>query len=389
MSGAAERLPVLVAGAGPVGLTLAAGLAKRGIAVMVLEKRSGLSAASRASTIHPPTLEALDGLGVLGLLWAQGIVVGSLAWVRLHEPLRAEIHMSVLAQDTPFPHRFHLEQAKITPALLAVAQAAGALVCFDAEVSGLEQSADGVTLCLVDGTRIAGSHAIACDGAAGALRDLAGITVRRRPYGHRVLRLMTEADVAGAVPGGAAPVTYLADGTGGCSLLRMPPLRPGGPDIWRIVTRIPPEMADTVAMDEAHVRPLLRRFLPAIVEATLVSRDVYGVAMAMAGRYRAGRVLVAGDAAHLTNTRGGMNMNQGIHDAATLAAAWGSEAALESWAKARHRAAENALLPRSDARATAGDETARMAVVCSDPIAARQWALEASMIDIARLGGPA
>jgi hypothetical protein len=114
----------------------------------------------------------------------------------------------------------------------------------------------------------------------------------------------------------------------------------------------------------------------------------------MATAYRAGRVLLAGDAAHLTNTRGGMNMNAGIHDAMTLAATLdlvlGGEPdrLLQDWADARLAVVRDALLPRTDSRVAGNpvEEVARMAALSPD--GQRIWARQASMLDLARIGMP-
>jgi len=144
--------------------------------------------------------------------------------------------------------------------------------------------------------------------------------------------------------------------------------------------------------EDAGMGDLLARFED--LDEPIAGRDVYGVKRAMALRYRAGRVLLAGDAAHLTNTRGGMNMNAGIHDAVTLAATLravldgGPDSLLDAWAGARLGVVRDALLPRTDARvASPGEEVARMAALT--PGEALRWAREASMLDICRTGAPA
>jgi 2-polyprenyl-6-methoxyphenol hydroxylase-like FAD-dependent oxidoreductase len=166
------------------------------------------------------------------------------------------------------------------------------------------------------------------------------------------------------------------------------------PEVWRLIFRIPPEMTDAAAMEDGHARARIARFLPGLRDLPIAGRDVYGVRRAMAMRYRAGRVLLAGDAAHLTNTRGGMNMNAGIHDAVTLAATLRAvldgapDALLDAWAEARLRVVRDALLPRTDARvASPAEEVARMAALT--PEEALRWAREASMLDICRSGAPA
>ncbi|NGM24124.1 FAD-dependent monooxygenase [Roseomonas stagni] len=381
----AHDTDILIAGAGPVGLTLALALHQRGIAVRVLEKREGLSTASRASTFHPPTLDALDSLGVLKPLLPGGVRIDRILWRRVDDGSAATIDLGILAAETGFPHRWHREQQDVTPALLAALPAG--TVRFNAGAAALSQDSHSVTVTAADGTRHRARYAIGCDGAGGAIRALAGIEAETNDYAHRVLRLLTPLDLRDHIPG-LDGLGYLYDATGSCSLLRMP-------KVWRLIFRVAPEMSDEAALAEDHARARIARFLPALRDLPIEGRDVYGVKRAMALSYRAGRVLLAGDAAHLTNTRGGMNMNAGIHDAMTLAATLDAvlrgapEALLQSWAEPRLRTVRDALLPRTDARVAASpaDEVARMAALT--PAETLTWAREASMLDIAKVGAPA
>ena len=143
-------------------------------------------------------------------------------------------------------------------------------------------------------------------------------------------------------------------------------------------------------MHEDFWRPLVRRFLPKAPDPIPVaSADVYGVSKGIAARMRAGRLLVVGDAAHVTNTRGGMNMNAGVHDAYTLAATLAAGGDLDHWEAARLRVTRDSLLERTDrAVATGSAWLAEAQAVSRDPNAARQWLFEAAMLDTYLEGMP-
>ena len=178
---------VIVVGAGPVGLATALTLATRGVAVQVLEKRDGLSQASRASTFHAPTLDMLDDLGVLAPVAALGRRVDEIQYYRCtpgKAALAARFRLAALAGATRHPYRLHLEQSRLTPLLLdAVLAHPGCAVRFGAEMTGLVQDDQGVTVRVRRGALIESMRAswlVGADGANSSVREAAGSRSKAR-----------------------------------------------------------------------------------------------------------------------------------------------------------------------------------------------------------------
>jgi 2-polyprenyl-6-methoxyphenol hydroxylase-like FAD-dependent oxidoreductase len=367
----------VVAGAGPVGLVAALRLAQLGLDVTVLEKRPALTTASRASTFHAPTIEIFEQLGILDDVRHKGRRIDRIHYYDVGEGLVADFDLGLLAPHTRFPQRLHLEQSEVAAALVAkLREFPRASVAFDTEAAGVEQDRDGVV--------VAGRRAdalIGADGARSRIRSELGVAFEGEDYASRVLRVMTDADLADLIPGVAA-MSYIFDGHESCSLLGMPGL-------WRIIFRIPAEETDEHALDPATIRARLARFLPeGAADLPIFSSDIYPVSRRVAARYGEGRVLLAGDAAHVTNTRGGMNMNCGISDAmeAADAVAEGTQAALDRYRAGRRAVATDMLIPRTDRTVSGGKAwLAKMRETAADPARAEQFLLGSSMLDMVGL----
>lgn len=378
---------VIVAGAGPVGLSVAVALADRGVPVLVLEKRDSLTAASKASTFHPSTLEILDALGVIEPILAEGQRIDRIQYRTIDAGIIAEYDLGLLAGETRYPFRLHLEQSRVTPLLLArLSGHEHAEVRFGAEVADAVNEGGGVAVTVAGSAvseTVRGRYLIAADGARSAIRDRLGIAFDGSAYSTKVLRLMTDMDLEAWLPG-LAPVTYVFNGEASISLLRMP-------DCWRIILRLPVSVPDEEALQPDWMLARLREVLPmADGLPPLLNTDIYSASKRVASRYRDGAIFLAGDSVHVTNTRGGMNMNCGLHDAWQLAAAMteamktGRHAALDAYAEERHRIATDFLIPRTDR--SVGDAATWLETVsarAADPEATRAFLVEGAMLDIA------
>lgn len=376
---------VIVAGAGPVGLVAALTLAQAGIDVVLLEKRDSLNNASKASTFHPPTLEIIDRLGAIEPLLTQGELVHRIQYRNPDGPF-AEFALSDLAGLTRFPFRLHLEQSKLTPTLLALFRALpNTTTLFETELEAIEQDGDRITAVVRhhgDTGRITGDYLLGTDGANSAVRQALGLGFDGMVYPTKILRVMTTDDLDAILPT-IAPITYLFNGPRSLSFLKMP-------DCWRIIIRVPNTISDEAALQDGWISEQIQAVMPSWTRLpTIVGRDVYGASRRVASAYSVGRAFLAGDSAHVTNTRGGMNMNCGIHDADCLAKA--IIAALkthtpEPVAQASlHRkwVAEHQLIPRTDRNISGGEgwlDTIRQ--MASDKTAATDYLATAAMLDM-------
>lgn len=384
---------VLIAGAGPCGMVAAAALASQGIPVTVFEAQSELPIDLRASTFHPPTLDLLDRFpGVTANLIRQGLIARTWQYRdRIAGPV-ATWDLGLLSADTNHPYRLQAEQWRLTRILADRLRTwPQARVLFGHEVTGASQSADEARLNVrtPEGERVfSGAWAIGADGANSAVRRSLGIPFDGITLPELYLTLSTTFDFARHLPE-LTYVNYVADPEEWLVLLRVSAA-------WRVLfpTR-PGESRDEVLAD-ANVQRRLRAVAASDTPYDVVHKTLYHVHERVAPDYRRGRVLLAGDAAHINNPLGGMGMNGGIHDAFNLAEklgqVWRGEAGpalLDRYTRQRRKVAidfvqANALRNREALRETdpalrkqRQDDMRRMA---GDPVLARQFLLRSSMI---------
>ena len=376
---------MVIAGAGPVGLTLALMLRRAGIDVTVLEKRATVNLQSKASTFHASTIDLLETCDILDAMLAKGTRVDSVQYRAPDGVVLAQLDFDLLKGCVRNPFRMHYEQGELTTLMRDLFVKEGGDLRFNAGVAGVEQDGAGVTVTTEDGQTLRAAALFGCDGAQSFVREAVRIGYVEKPYPGMVLRLYAQTDMREILPGlGGISYLHLRDET--CSLLEMP-------DCWRIVVRVPAGVTEAEAMTDKWVVDRLRNLLP--IEKLLASvtgRDVYSARSRRAFAASAGRVYLAGDALHLTNTKGGMNLNAGLHDAfayslaAVESVACGDTAPLDRAAWERERVARCILLPRTSENAGTGSERVkRIASLAASPEGARNFLAKQAMLDM--LGG--
>ena len=299
-------MSVLIAGAGPVGLAAANVLADAGIAVSVLEAEPRLPENLRASTFQPPTLDLLARFGASARLIEMGRVARKVQY-RDRAGWIAELDFGVLQADTQHPYRVQCEQYRLNQVLAARLKA----LRFGAEVTALDQDADGVTVTINGGEKLRGDWLIGADGGRSRVRETLGIPLEGFTWPERFLVASTPFDFAQAIPR-LAEVSYFADPEEWFFLLRVR-------DVWRAMFPTRPEEGDAEIISDASIERRLQRVHAKSARYEIAHRTLYSVHQRVAQSYRRGRVFLAGDAAHLNNPLGGMGMNGGIHDAFNLA----------------------------------------------------------------------
>ena len=314
---------VIVVGAGPVGLVTALALAQQEIPVLVLEAEASLFKDLRAGSFHPPSLEALEPLGVTQKLLELGIVVPRWQFRDRAEGVIGVFELSLLNDETPYPFRLHLEQHKLTPMIYGMLERfAHAEVRFSARVTGLEQDHEKVTVRFQgrEGEEsVEARWVVGADGGHSAVRKACGIEFEGYTYPERFSLVSTPFDL-GAI--GYTETAYIAHPDDWCAVFHLPD--EGPPGLWRFLHGCRPDESEEQALSDEAVEARLQAFVPREEPYETKHRTIYRVHQRVAKTFRAGRVLLAGDAAHLNNPIGGFGMNAGLQDAANLAEKLGS-----------------------------------------------------------------
>ncbi|HEY8113484.1 MAG TPA: rifampin monooxygenase [Actinomycetes bacterium] len=331
-------IDVIVAGGGPTGVMLASELRLHGVDALVLEKEAEPTRVVRALGLHARSVEVMDQRGLLERFLALGQqypVGGFFAGVDKPSPDRL---------DTAHPYVLGIPQTITERLLTEHATEVGVEIRRGCELVGLSQDEDGVTVELADGTQLRSRYLVGCDGGRSTVRKLLGVGFPGEPT--RVETLLGEMEVTEDPATVAAIVaevrkTQLRFGVG-----------PLGDGVYRVVVPAVGLAEDrTVPPTLEEFKHQLRAF--AGTDFGVHSprwRSRFGDATRLAEHYRTGRVLLAGDAAHIHPPVGGQGLNLGIQDAFNLGwklaaevNAWAPEGLLDSYHTERHPVAADVL----------------------------------------------
>ncbi|MGA2894027.1 MAG: FAD-dependent oxidoreductase [Xanthobacteraceae bacterium] len=310
-----DQNDIVIVGAGPTGLTAALFLAQAGVTVTVLDSRAEIYDDPRAATFHPPTLEMFAESGITEKLHDMGILCPRWQFRGRIEGLVAEFDLGILADITPYPYRLQCEQHKLVATLAEKLSAfPNVKIRYGETVESVVQSNSGVTLQTANGTVHNAAYVIGADGGRSIVRKSQGIDFAGFTYEERFLVITTDTDFEQL---GFAYSCYVSDPREWCALFKVP--GSGPPGVWRVVYPTASEATTAELLDHGHATRKLQDFRPSEQSYKILHTNLYTVHQRVAATYRQGRVLLAGDAAHVNNPLGGMGMNFGIHDAVSLA----------------------------------------------------------------------
>lgn len=398
----AEVNGVVIIGAGPVGLCLALALAQQDIPVSLVEalgEDNFLEQVPRAGTNHPATLELFDRIGLYERLEPRGIIAPLFHYrERDGNRLIAEFDHARLKDDTRFPYVLQCERIKIVEEALALARAHPLIdLRLSTTFVSFTQDADRVAATVTDPEgetqTLAGAYLVSAEGARSIVRKELAIEFEGFTYSDRTLNIEVAYDFRRH---GYTERNYISDPEEWSNLFHWK----GPPDRWRVHFPTAPEEDEEALRRPEALQARLQRFLPTGAAYDIVGSNLYTVHQRVAQKFRAGRAILAGDAAHVNSPIGAMGMNSGVHDAFNLADKLAgilrgelAEDALDRYERQRRHVAlqhtqaqtirNKKLLAEKDpaVRARNHDELRRTA---EDPKLARAFLLRSSLIESLR-----
>ena len=296
---------MLIVGAGPTGLTLAAELRRRDVDCLLIDALEAPQQWDRATVVHPRSLEIFEALGIVDRFIAAGTPQRA---ARLHSAGEVLVELDFSLSGAPYAYNLGLSEEDTERFLTEYLEAAGGSIERSTKLVSLTQDADGVTATVERGgheEEIRAAWVVGCGGYHSPVREALGIPMD----GHDIEEpwVVFDASLAGREDDFETTLVYLEE-----TMVILTPL-PGRR--FRVYTRPKGDAEDFVAAATA----VLARYLPDQELTEIENPARFRCHAKIASRYRGGRALLAGDAAHVCSPSQGHGMNTGIGDAVNLA----------------------------------------------------------------------
>lgn len=306
---------VIIIGAGPVGTFAAYCLAEYGIETLVLESESTCETDMRASTFHPSTLKYLDNLNLADELIEKGLKAPIFQYRIRSTDEVLEFNLQELDDVLDFPFRLQCEQYKFARMLAGkLDRHRHSSVLFNRKLINFSEGNNKVTLDVDHhGTseQYQCDYLIGADGANSIVRRNLGIEFSGFTYEEKFFTLSTQKPLENYFSN-LSYVNYVSDPEEWFVLLK-------APSAWRILVPVPQTLDDKAIKSNDYVSDIFIRVLNSSDPIETIHRTIYRVHQRVVNKMRYGRIMLAGDSAHLNNPLGGFGMNGGLHDAWNLA----------------------------------------------------------------------
>ena len=324
---------ILIAGAGPVGMTTGLALARAGIPVKIFDALAEIPTDHRASTLHPSTLMMIEELGMTDVLLGRGIESPLFQFRdRVTNEIVAEFDYGHVSDVLKFPYALQVEQHKTIEVARDLALPLDTFTLHrERELVSLRQDDDGVeiTVRTPDGGQEThtGRFLIGADGGRSVVRKALDIDFPGFTWEERFIIVSTYYDFEKA--DGWRYRNYVAHPVQWCAMIKVPGDHDEG--VWRALFPALGKEPDEHVLSDEWIQARFAECYPYDPPYELLHRNLYSVHQRVAESFARGRVALAGDAAHVNNPLGGMGMNSGIHDGLNLA-----EKLIEAWNGADH-----------------------------------------------------
>ncbi len=319
--------PIIIAGAGPIGLMTALACQFYGLDFVLLEEDDSFSSDTKAGTILTRTIEACRRYGRDEAVLSQALRVEQIGELeRATNKSRNSVQLDLLHDQTRFPFVLNLPQHHFEPILADGLNGTHGDVRLGHRVTGFSQGSDGVTV-MADGpegpVQVEGSYLIACDGGQSAIRATLGIPVEGMTLDVKYMLVDVKADLDVENPRDYPYLAYFSDPDEWMILIRHP-------HCWRFLFPLQLD-ADEISQDALEAK--VRHFVGDVSNLEVLNTIVYRVHHRVATQWRKDRVFLAGDAAHLITPMWALGMNTGVLDALNLP--WRLAWVLRGWADER------------------------------------------------------